>query len=83
MPPTACLLMCICVALLPAAPADSQEVRQRMNLRWGVMPFRIDFEESPEENLARTFKVCCCCCCCGCGWRPRLKRLRVAFRIFA
>ena len=28
-----------------------------MNLRWGVMPFRLDFTESPEENILRTFKA--------------------------
>ena len=37
-------------------PADQQDVRQRMNLRWGVMPFRLDFAENPEENIERTFK---------------------------
>ena len=36
--------------------ADQQDVRQRMNLRWGVMPFRLDFAENPEENIERTFK---------------------------
>ncbi|GAB4820800.1 hypothetical protein N2152v2_007846 [Parachlorella kessleri] len=36
---------------------DSQEVRQRMNLRWGVSPFRVDFTENPEDNVTRTFKL--------------------------
>ncbi len=36
--------------------ADKQEVRQRMNLRWGVMPFRLDFEADPEKNIDRTFR---------------------------
>jgi pyruvate kinase len=45
----------------PDAPifafTDSQAVRQRLNLRWGVMPFRLDFSASPEENVDRTFKL--------------------------
>eukprot|EP00891_Asterochloris_glomerata_P007380 jgi/Astpho2/7380/e_gw1.00114.32.1_t len=36
---------------------DQQDVRQRMNLRWGVMPFRLDFADNPEENIERTFKL--------------------------
>ena len=36
--------------------ADQQDVRQRMNLRWGVMPFRLDFSANPEENVDTTFK---------------------------
>ena len=36
--------------------ADQQDVRQRMNLRWGVMPFRLDFAANPEENIDVTFK---------------------------
>lgn len=28
-----------------------------MNLRWGVMPFRLDFTDNAEENILRTFKV--------------------------
>lgn len=35
---------------------DTQEVRQRMNLRWGVIPFRMDFSGDPEENVQRTFR---------------------------
>ncbi|KAL3148513.1 hypothetical protein ABBQ38_013952 [Trebouxia sp. C0009 RCD-2024] len=35
---------------------DQQDVRQRMNLRWGVMPFRLDFAANPEENIEITFK---------------------------
>lgn len=42
----------VCVALC----ADQQDVRQRMNLRWGVMPFRLDFAANPEENIEITFK---------------------------
>jgi pyruvate kinase len=36
---------------------DQQPVRQRMNLRWGVMPFRLDFDADPEVNVARTFSL--------------------------
>ena len=35
---------------------DSQEVRQHLNMRWGVMPFRLDFEDDPEANISRTFR---------------------------
>ncbi len=37
--------------------ADQQDVRQRLNLRWGVMPFRLDFAPDPEENVDRTFRL--------------------------
>ena len=37
--------------------ADKQEVRARLNLRWGVMPFRLDFGADPEENVDRTFAL--------------------------
>lgn len=37
-------------------PADTQEVRQHLNMRWGVMPFRLDFEDDPEVNVSRTFR---------------------------
>lgn len=36
---------------------DNQETRQRLNMRWGVMPFRLDFHDDPEDNVARTFQV--------------------------
>ena len=36
---------------------DSQDVRRRLNLRWGVMPFRLDFSADPEENVTRTFAL--------------------------
>ncbi len=39
-----------------SAPPDKQETRQRLNMRWGVMPFRLDFSADPEENVSRTFK---------------------------
>ena len=25
-------------------------------MRWGVMPFRLDFEADPEANVSRTFR---------------------------
>lgn len=36
---------------------DQQDVRTRMNLRWGVMPFRLDFANNPEENVDITFRL--------------------------
>lgn len=36
--------------------ADKQDVRTRLNLRWGVMPFRLDFDADPETNVERTFR---------------------------
>ncbi|WIA17542.1 hypothetical protein OEZ85_014371 [Tetradesmus obliquus] len=36
---------------------DSQSVRQRLNLRWGIMPFRMPFFPDPEENVRRTFQL--------------------------
>lgn len=36
---------------------DSPSVRQRLNMRWGVMPFRIELSGDSEENIARTFKL--------------------------
>ncbi|KAL6782593.1 hypothetical protein ACKKBG_A07405 [Auxenochlorella protothecoides x Auxenochlorella symbiontica] len=36
---------------------DSQEVRQRLNLRWGVIPFLVRFEDDPETNVTRTFEL--------------------------
>ena len=47
-----CNLLLQCVT----AAADQQDVRQRMNLRWGVMPFRLDFAANPEENVDTTFQ---------------------------
>lgn len=32
-------------------------VRRRLNMRWGVMPFRMDFGEDPEENVDRSFRL--------------------------
>lgn len=36
---------------------DDQGVRQRLNMRWGVIPFRMDFQEDPEDNVQRTFRL--------------------------
>ncbi|KAK2079062.1 hypothetical protein QBZ16_002752 [Prototheca wickerhamii] len=36
---------------------DSQEVRQKLNLRWGVIPFLVRFEDDPETNVTRTFEL--------------------------
>lgn len=35
---------------------DSNAIRRRLNLRWGVCPFLMDFDPSPEKNVQRTFK---------------------------
>jgi pyruvate kinase len=32
-------------------------VRQRLNLRWGVIPFRMDFDADPETNIRKTFQL--------------------------
>ena len=37
--------------------ADQQDVRQRLNLRWGVIPFRMDFDPNPEANIYKTFSL--------------------------
>lgn len=34
---------------------DSKDVRINLNLRWGLIPFRLDFAEDMEVNLRRTF----------------------------
>lgn len=45
----------------PDAPilafTDRQEVRQALNLRWGVSPFRMDFAEHPEDRIHHAFSV--------------------------
>ena len=53
---TYCLAHSFAVLICVAVHADQQDVRQRMNLRWGVMPFRLDFSGNPEENVDTTFK---------------------------
>jgi len=35
--------------------ADHSSTRRRMNLRWGVCPFLMEFDPSPEKNVQRTF----------------------------
>lgn len=32
-------------------------MRQRLNLRWGVIPFRMNFAQDPEENIQKTFQL--------------------------
>lgn len=39
------------------AHTDSQQVRQRLNMRWGVLPFRIDFSNDPEVTVAASFAL--------------------------
>ena len=36
---------------------DTDIVRRKMNLFWGVMPFRIDLYNQPESTVERTFKI--------------------------
>lgn len=36
-------------------PLLCQDVRQRLNIYWGVIPFRLDFSADLETNLQRTF----------------------------
>jgi len=37
---------------------DTDAVRRKMNLLWGIMPFRIDlFKDNPEATVERTFKL--------------------------
>jgi pyruvate kinase len=36
---------------------EEQSVRLRMDLKWGVIPFRMDFGEDLESNLQRTFAL--------------------------
>ena len=37
---------------------DTDAVRRRMNLSWGIVPFRIDlFKDNPERTVERTFKL--------------------------
>jgi len=51
------LLPCCPVPPAPL-PADKQETRQMLNLRWGVSPFRMDFSaDSAEDSIYRAFKV--------------------------
>ena len=36
---------------------DSRDVRIKLNLRWGLIPFRINFSEDMEVNLRLTFSL--------------------------
>ncbi|BBN08758.1 pyruvate kinase [Marchantia polymorpha subsp. ruderalis] len=36
---------------------DSKNVRRRLNLSWGLIPFRVDFSDDMENNLRRTFAL--------------------------
>ncbi|KAG0592319.1 hypothetical protein KC19_1G242200 [Ceratodon purpureus] len=36
---------------------DTKSVRQRLNLQWGLIPFRLDFSGDMESNLRRTFAL--------------------------
>ena len=36
---------------------NSADVRQKLNLYWGLIPFRIDFSDDMEDNLQRTFAL--------------------------
>lgn len=47
--------------LRPNAPifafCDDQRIRLRLAMRWGVIPFRLDFSDDPETNVLRTFEL--------------------------
>eukprot|EP00899_Mesostigma_viride_P004869 jgi/Mesvir1/14383/Mv09780-RA.1 len=36
---------------------ESQLVRVKMNLKWGLIPFRMDFNANPEINVTTSFKL--------------------------
>ncbi|CAG9466742.1 unnamed protein product [Pedinophyceae sp. YPF-701] len=36
---------------------DKGDTARRLNLRWGTVPFRLDFDPEPEENVNRTFRL--------------------------
>jgi len=36
---------------------DTKSMRQRLNLQWGLIPFRLDFSGDMESNLRRTFAL--------------------------
>ncbi|CAK9198306.1 unnamed protein product [Sphagnum jensenii] len=36
---------------------ETKSVRQRLNLQWGLIPFRLDFSDDMESNLRRTFAL--------------------------
>jgi pyruvate kinase len=35
----------------------STSVRRRLNLQWGLVPFRLSFSDDMESNLNRTFSL--------------------------
>jgi len=35
----------------------STSVRRRLNLQWGLIPFRLSFSDDMESNLNRTFSL--------------------------
>ena len=45
----------------PDAPifaiVPDQGVRQKLNMRWGVIPFLLEFSPDPEANVQRTFSL--------------------------
>lgn len=45
----------------PNAPifafCNTQEVRQQLSMRWGITPFKLDFSNDPETNIARTIML--------------------------
>lgn len=36
---------------------EDKSMRQRLNLLWGLIPFRLDFSDDMESNLRRTFAL--------------------------
>jgi pyruvate kinase len=36
---------------------SSTSVRRRMNLQWGLIPFRLDLSDDMESNINRTFAL--------------------------
>ncbi|OAE35003.1 hypothetical protein AXG93_1864s1310 [Marchantia polymorpha subsp. ruderalis] len=36
---------------------ETRDVRHRLNMQWGLLPFRLDFSEDIESNLRRTFAL--------------------------
>lgn len=36
---------------------ETKSMRQKLNLQWGLIPFRLDFSEDMESNLRRTFAL--------------------------
>ncbi|KAJ7564079.1 hypothetical protein O6H91_02G000400 [Diphasiastrum complanatum] len=36
---------------------ESKHLRRRLNLQWGLIPFRLDFSDDMESNILRTFAL--------------------------